>query len=233
MFKVTLIDCWRASSIQVSEKISFECITHFDHNSTHSSVCVCVCVCVCVRTLHSWRYLSIVYLIWFGLDCGLLGGKDKMIFCLIPHRSIQNHQWVSLYHIIDMDILYFLANSHLSVSVCHACSTVGLWNLKRLPPVARQDLQWRDGDINPTTILLIPNLSCLKEMQGQRWDEVWSKGQPIMCSAWNPSYGQTPVPDIFDDTLLYLQTGAFHNCSLRSSILQPNMTKDGDPYWKS
>jgi hypothetical protein len=39
-----------------------------------------------------------------------------------------------------------------------------IWNLKRLPPVARQELQWSNRDSNFPTNLLIQNLFCLKEM---------------------------------------------------------------------
>jgi hypothetical protein len=30
--------------------------------------------------------------------------------------------------------------------------------------------QWRDGDTKLPTIFLTQNYSCLKEMQGQKWD---------------------------------------------------------------
>ena len=33
----------------------------------------------------------------------------------------------------------------------------------------KQDPYWIVGDINPPTELLIPNCSCIKEMQGQKW----------------------------------------------------------------
>jgi hypothetical protein len=42
-------------------------------------------------------------------------------------------------------------------------------NLKRLPPIARQELQWRDEDTNPPAKLSTQNWLCLKELQGQRW----------------------------------------------------------------
>jgi hypothetical protein len=45
------------------------------------------------------------------------------------------------------------------------CLTVRIWNLKKSPTVARQDLQERDKDTNPSTKLLTQIFSCLKEMQ--------------------------------------------------------------------
>jgi hypothetical protein len=45
---------------------------------------------------------------------------------------------------------------------------VGIWILKRPPPAVRQDPQWRDGDINPPTKLLIQNFPSLKEIEGQK-----------------------------------------------------------------
>ena len=38
---------------------------------------------------------------------------------------------------------------------------VGLWNLKRPPPVVRQYPQWRDGDTNTPSKYLNQNYSCL------------------------------------------------------------------------
>lgn len=61
------------------------------------------------------------------------------------------------------------------------------------------------GPTNTPAKLLTPNLSCLKEIQGQSW----SSGQPVIGPTWIPSHGQAPIPDIINDTLmLCLQTGA-------------------------
>ena len=46
---------------------------------------------------------------------------------------------------------------------------VGMWNMKRPPSVARQELQWIDRDTIPPTKLSTPNLSCLQEIQAQGW----------------------------------------------------------------
>jgi hypothetical protein len=40
----------------------------------------------------------------------------------------------------------------------------GIGNLKRPPPVARQEPQWSDGDTNPPTKLSTKNSSFLQEM---------------------------------------------------------------------
>jgi hypothetical protein len=45
--------------------------------------------------------------------------------------------------------------------------TPKICNLKRLPPVAREEPQWSNRDTNMPTELLTPNLYCLQEMQGQ------------------------------------------------------------------
>jgi hypothetical protein len=39
-------------------------------------------------------------------------------------------------------------------------------------------------------------------MQG--WNRDQRKGQPITGPTQNPFHGQTPIPDIINDTLLYL-----------------------------
>lgn len=62
-------------------------------------------------------------------------------------------------------------SSQESIQVTLArCLRVGTWNLKRLPPVARHDSQWSAKDTNPPTKHSTPNFSCLKVMQGQRWN---------------------------------------------------------------
>jgi hypothetical protein len=46
-------------------------------------------------------------------------------------------------------------------------TTLGIWNLKRPPPVARQRPQWRYRDTNLPSKLSTQNLSCLQVMQSQ------------------------------------------------------------------
>jgi hypothetical protein len=52
----------------------------------------------------------------------------------------------------------------LAETLCRRCIALEIWNLKRSPPIARQDPQWRDKDTSPPTKLLTPNLSCLQEI---------------------------------------------------------------------
>jgi hypothetical protein len=52
----------------------------------------------------------------------------------------------------------------MQVILAERCITVGIWNLKRPPPVVRPVSQWRDKGINPPIKLSTQNLSWLKEM---------------------------------------------------------------------
>jgi hypothetical protein len=92
-----------------------------------------------------------------------------------------------------------------------------IWNLKR-PPVARQEPQWSNRDINPPTKFSTQNLSCLQVMQaqgrGQRLKEWPTKSSPT----WDPSHEKASVCDIINDTLSCLQSGAC--CPPRSSTQQ-------------
>ena len=51
-------------------------------------------------------------------------------------------------------------------------SSGGIWILKWLLPVARQDSQWKDKDSNPPTKPLTQNVSCLQNVQAQRQSRV-------------------------------------------------------------
>jgi hypothetical protein len=44
-------------------------------------------------------------------------------------------------------------------------TALGIWNLKRPPPVYMQKPQWNNKDTKPTTKILSQDLSCLQEMQ--------------------------------------------------------------------
>jgi hypothetical protein len=39
---------------------------------------------------------------------------------------------------------------------------------------------------------------------------------PVTCLTWNPSQGKAPRPDTITDAMVYLQTGTYHDCLLRS-----------------
>jgi hypothetical protein len=56
------------------------------------------------------------------------------------------------------------------MGVTLAVTALGIWNLKRPPPVARQELQWSDRDTILPIKLSTPNLPCLQEMQAE-WME--------------------------------------------------------------
>ena len=49
-------------------------------------------------------------------------------------------------------------------------TTLGIWNLKKPPPVVRQEPWWNDKDTNPPTKLSTQNLSCLQQMQTDTGD---------------------------------------------------------------
>ena len=71
-----------------------------------------------------------------------------------------------------------------------------------------RDFQRREGDINPPTKPSTQNLSCLQDVQGSRWSKDWGNNHPMTAPTWDPSHVREPTPNIINDTLLCLQTGA-------------------------
>ena len=59
------------------------------------------------------------------------------------------------------------------------------------------------------------NCSCLKELQGQKWRRAWRKGGPGTGPNLDPTQGEAPRPDTITDAMVYLQTGAYHDCPLK------------------
>lgn len=66
-------------------------------------------------------------------------------------------------HLEYMPETWNMGGSQESVGVTLAETVVRIWNLKKPPPVARQEPQWCDRDTNPLTKLATQNLSCLQE----------------------------------------------------------------------
>lgn len=95
--------------------------------------------------------------------------------------------------------------------------TVGRCNMMRTTPVVRQGPNWRDGDINSPSKDLTNCCSCLKEMQRLKWSRDWRNGIPDTSLTLDPTHGWASNPDIITDGMLYLQSGAWHGCPLRSS----------------
>jgi hypothetical protein len=84
----------------------------------------------------------------------------------------------------------------------------GDMNLKRPPPVTRQDPQGRNRDTNPPTKCLTQNCSSLKEIQVQKMEQrmkEWPTSDYPNCDS---SHGQAPIPGTITDAMLCLQTGA-------------------------
>jgi hypothetical protein len=105
---------------------------------------------------------------------------------------------------------------------------MGIWNLKRPPPVAMQELEWGGRDTNLHTKLSTQNLSLIfhKECRHGRWSRDWRNGQ-ITGLTWDPTHGQVSIPDTINDALLCWQTGA--HCLLRGITQQLTRT-DTDTY---
>jgi hypothetical protein len=74
-------------------------------------------------------------------------------------------------------------------------------NLKRLPPIAKQEFQQSDRNTNPPTKLY---LLCLQEMQGGG-NEAETEGMTKQQVA--KSHEQALIPDTINGTLLCLKTG--------------------------
>jgi hypothetical protein len=74
------------------------------------------------------------------------------------------------------------------------CPTVGRQNLKRPPPVERHGLQLKDGVTHPSQKFLTQIVTCLKEMQGQKWNRDRRKGHPETGLNWgfNPCTNTKP-----------------------------------------
>ena len=84
----------------------------------------------------------------------------------------------------------------------------GDMDLKRSPPVTRQEPHWSSRDTNPPTKLLTQTLSCLQKMQRWRMEQrlrEWPTN--YMPNLRDPPNGQAQVQDTINDTMLCLQTG--------------------------
>lgn len=66
----------------------------------------------------------------------------------------------------------------------------GTWRLKWPPPLNRQVSKWRNKETIPPTKLSTPNLSCLREVQGQKQSRDWGNSQPITAQIWDPFHRQ-------------------------------------------
>ena len=71
-------------------------------------------------------------------------------------------------HLQDMTEIW--NKGDVQESMLPVTTALGIWNLKRSPPVARQESQWCYRDTNLPTKLSTQNLSCLQERQAQ-WME--------------------------------------------------------------
>jgi hypothetical protein len=69
----------------------------------------------------------------------------------------------------------------------------------------------------------------LKEIQAQKdGSETEGKGIQRPPIGWDPSYAQTPNPDIIVDAKMCLLTGTWHGCSQR--LYQQLTETDGDTH---
>jgi hypothetical protein len=91
-----------------------------------------------------------------------------------------------------------------------------IWNLKRLPPVARQEPHWKDRNIplpppppHTHTKLWSKMYPANKKCRDRRWSRDWENSQSITSTTWDLSHGQAPIPDTSNNTLLCLQTGVY------------------------
>jgi hypothetical protein len=129
--------------------------------------------------------------------------------CPLPHNTqrARGNEWTSA-AVGAEGLGEYLSGINEGDRSQDACLAVGTWNLKRTTSLARQDPQRRLKDTNPPTKLSTQKLSCLKEMQEPRWSKVkeWPKNKDpnLKPIPWV----NIPVPDIINDTLLCLQTGA-------------------------
>jgi hypothetical protein len=65
---------------------------------------------------------------------------------------------------------------------------VGIWNLKRPPPVVTQGLQWRDGDINPPSKFFDTKLFLSKRnAEKKKWSRHWTNGWAVTSPSWDHS----------------------------------------------
>jgi hypothetical protein len=90
-------------------------------------------------------------------------------------------------------------------------TTLGIWNLKRTPPVDRQEPQWTDRDTNPPTKLSTQNLSCLQEMQAQ--------GVELRLSKWPLKTGQLEIHPMDKDQTLTLFMITCYACRQKHVVL--------------
>jgi hypothetical protein len=66
-------------------------------------------------------------------------------------------------------------------------TTLEMLNLKRPPPVASQEPQWKDRDTNPSTKPKV--YPAYKKWSPGGWSRDWENGQLITGPTWDPSLG--------------------------------------------
>jgi hypothetical protein len=67
---------------------------------------------------------------------------------------------------------------------------LGSWNLKRPPPVARQEPQWSNRNINPPTNFWPKIYLFSKKCRDGGWSRDRGNDQAITGPTWDPSHGQ-------------------------------------------
>jgi len=86
-------------------------------------------------------------------------------------------------------------------------AALGMWNLKRPPPVARQEPQRSDGDTNPPTNIQPQIYPVYKKCREGSRDR--GNGQAVTGPTRDPSTmgNHQSIPDTVNDAMLCLQTG--------------------------
>jgi hypothetical protein len=85
---------------------------------------------------------------------------------------------------------------------------IGDMNLKRPPPLIKQEFQWnnRDANLPPTPTNVRPKIyPVYKKCRDGGWSRNWGNGQPITSPTSDLTHGQVPIADWQ------------HGCSLRGS----------------
>jgi hypothetical protein len=95
------------------------------------------------------------------------------------------------------------------------CPKVERGNSLSPSSVGRQGIKWRDG-VAILQSKTYPELFLSKITAGTKnEEETEGKGGPVTSLTWDPSQGEASRPDTITDSMVCLQTGAYHGCPLR------------------
>jgi hypothetical protein len=105
-------------------------------------------------------------------------------------------------HLENLSETWDRGDSQESVAVTLVRPTaLGICNLKRPPPVVRQESQWSNRDIKPPP-KNFQIYAVYKKWRDRRWSRDWGNGQAITGPTWDSSHGHTPIPDTVNNTVM-------------------------------